>query len=569
MTAPEHIHKGIACYNQGRRDEAIEHFRQAVYLKPDDPLAHYHLGLSLQGKKQLDEAVASYQRAIHINPNYVDAYLHCGDVYRVVGQLDTAVSFFQQALRISPDCADAYNILGLTIQEQGRIEEAEYCFRHAMQLTPDSSVSHSNLLFLLNYHAGYDAEHIFREHLKFAERFEKRFISAIVHHRNDKSPLRRLRIGYVSPDFRRHSVSFFIESVLASHDREEVQVYCYSDVLTPDHLTHRMQKYADHWRSIVGMPDEQVAALISGDEIDILVDLAGHTGNNRMLLFARKPAPIQVTWIGYPATTGLSSMDYKIVDNYTDPAGTSGRYYTEKLVRMPHCFLCYLPERESPALSDLPSHSSRRITFGSFNNFKKMSHEVFHLWADILKAIPESRLVLKSNSFSDHTTCQSAITKFAREGIDYRRIELLPWVPSQIHHLEVYNFIDIALDTFPYNGTTTTCEALWMGVPVITFAGASHVSRVGASLLKNAGVPELVTSSRDEYVEHAVGLAHHRDRLDRYRRTLRTMLKDSPLTDAARFTSHLERVYRELWQEWCGSVQVNPERESDKRSYLG
>ena len=554
MNAEEHTHQGIAFYQQGNLDEAIVHFHKAVQLNPNYPDAYHHLGVALQGNKQLAEAVASYQKALQLNPNYVDAYLHCGDVYRVVGQLDKAVSCFQKALQLRPDSAIAYNILGLTIQEQGRIEEAEKYFRRALQLKPDLFVCHSNLLFLLNYHSRYDAEGIFREHLNFAKRFEKQLSSAISSHENDKSPGRRLRIGYISPDFRRHSVAFFIEPVLAAHNRAEFQIFCYSDVLVPDHITRRIQACTDQWRSVIGVSDEQVAALIHSDEIDILVDLTGHTGYNRMLLFARKPAPVQVTRIGYPATTGLSSMDYKIVDGFTDPPGISERYYTEKLIRMPECFLCYLPKKESPAIGNLPAGASGCLTFGSFNNFKKMSPEVFRVWADILKTIPESRLVMKNNSFSDHTACHYAINMFTKEGVSDQRIELLPWIPNQVHHLEVYNYIDVALDTFPYNGTTTTCEAFWMGVPVISLAGDTHASRVGASLLSNIGVPELIACTRNDYVEIAVDLARDINRLNLYRSNLRNMMKHSPLTDSERFTASLERSFRQMWNFWCKSA---------------
>ena len=554
MNADEYTHKGITCYQRGKLDEAIVHFQLAVQINPNNAVAYHYLGIALQGKKQLDEAVACYQKALQLDPNYVDAYLHCGDVYRVVGQLDKAVSYFQKALQVKPDSAIAYNILGLTIQEQGKIEEAEKCFRHALQLDPDLPVCHSNLLFLLNYNSRYNAEVVFREHLNFAERFEKQLSSAIAYHKNDKSPIRRLRIGYISPDFRRHSLAFFMEPVLAAHNRSEVQVFCYSDVLVQDQMTRRINACADQWRNIIGVPDDQVAALIQRDEIDILVDLAGHTGNNRMLLFTLKPAPVQVTWIGYPATTGLASMDYKLVDNYTDPPGMSERFYTEKLIRMPECFLCYLPEKESPSVGNLPAPSQRYLTFGSFNNFKKMSPEVFKVWADLLKTIPESRLVIKTNSFSDRTTCEYAINMFTNEGVSDRRVELLPWIPSLVNHLEVYNYIDIALDTFPYNGTTTTCEALWLGVPVITLAGNTHASRVGASLLSNIGVPELIAYTRDEYIDIASSLARDGSRLNLYRRDLRNIMKNSPLTDAVKFTANLERLFRQMWNAWCKST---------------
>jgi predicted O-linked N-acetylglucosamine transferase (SPINDLY family) len=553
MNADEYTYTGITFYQQGRLDEAIEYFRKAIQLDPNSPEAYHYLGIALQSKKHLNEAATCYQKSLQLDPGYADAHLHFGNLYRVIGRLDEAVLHFRDALRLQPDSAAAYNILGLTVQDQGKLEEAEKYFRHALHLQPDFSGCHSNLLFLLNYNSRYHADVIFEEHLNFAQRFERPLLSATSYPMNDKSTDRRLRVGYLSPDFRRHSVAFFIESILTAHNRSEFEVVCYSDVMAPDHVTERIHARIDQWRNITGMLDQDVAALIRRDEVDILVDLAGHTGYNRMLVFARRPAPIQVTWIGYPATTGLTSMDYKIVDRFTDPPGMSERHYTEKLMRMPECFLCYLPETESPAVGSLPMLSSQYVTFGSFNNFKKMSPEVFRMWAEILKAVPQARMVLKANSFSDPTTCQAIKDIFVREGVAEQRIELLPLIPNLLHHLEVYNYIDIALDTFPYNGTTTTCEALYMGVPVITLAGDTHASRVGASLLSNVGVPELIACSSDDYVEIAVGLAHDRDRLDRYRRNLRAKMKDSPLTDAERFTVALEHSFRQMWQVWCES----------------
>jgi protein O-GlcNAc transferase len=302
------------------------------------------------------------------------------------------------------------------------------------------------------------------------------------------------------------------------------------------------------------MSDEQVTELIRKDEIDILVDLAGHTASNRILVFARKPAPIQINWIGYPPTTGLSTIDYKIVDNYTDPLGKTEHFYTEKLIRMPESFLCYLPDRESSEVGNLPTLTSGYITFGSFNNFAKVSPEVMELWANILNAMPDSRLILKAKSFSDRSTCEYVRDVFNLKGIAEERTELLSWEPSTTGHLDIYNRIDISLDTFPYNGTTTTCEALWMGVPVITLAGTAYASRSGVSLLSNVGLPDLVATTFDEYFSIAIDLAKDSKRLQSLRKNLRDMMKYSPLCDAKRFTINSERCYRKMWETWCQSV---------------
>ena len=342
--------------------------------------------------------------------------------------------------------------------------------------------------------------------------------------------------------------------MLASHTHERFEIFCYSDVLAPDNVTERLQGYADRWHNIADMQDEEVAELVLKDGIDILVDLAGHTGNNRMLLFARKPAPVQVSWLGYPNTTGLSTMDYRFVDPYTDPHGLTDPFYTEKLLRLPESFLCYLPDENSPDVGYLPETVSGHITFGSFNIFTKMTEEVLALWADILKNIPNARLLLKTKSFSDKQICAKVMKIFSQKGIYSERVELLGHQEHFLKHLSLYNRIDIGLDTFPYNGTTTTCEALWMGVPVITLAGNNHASRVGVSLLTNTGLEDLIAKTHDEYVDIAVNLAADTRRLQKLRRNLRPMMKNSPLTDAKRFTDNLENSYRHMWEMWCTSV---------------
>lgn len=543
---------GILLITAGQYDDGIQYLQQALQLNPQ-AMAYHNLGIALQGKKQLDEAISYYHKALQLAPNFIDTYIHLGDAYRVKGMLHNAAAYLQKAIQLNQNSFTAYNILGLVTQEQGKIEEAGKYFRQALQLNPDCSVCYSNLLFLMNYHPTYDASFLFREHLNFAERFEKRSSAVISDHSNNKSPARRLKIGYVSPDFRRHSVAFFIQPVLAAHDREQFEVFCYSDTLGIDEITNHIRGISDKWRTIAGLPDEKVLSLIRQDNIDILVDLAGHTGYNRMILFAQKAAPVQVTWIGYPATTGLSAMDYKIVDAYTDPPGMTESYYTEKLIRMPESFLCYLPPKDSPEAGDPAAHTRRHITFGSFNNFKKISTKMLRLWTGILKELPDTRLIMKSFSFSDEITRSYAHKFFISEGIAADRVECLPPVPSMRDHLTVYNYIDIGLDTFPYNGTTTTCEALWMGVPVITLAGERHASRVGTSLLSNVGLPEMITTTSEEYIQKALELAGNKEKLQSLRIHLRDMMLCSPLTDANKFTVHLEEAYRKIWTKWCGN----------------
>ncbi len=580
---------GLVLQDKGRLDEAITYYQRAIELNPEYADAFYNLGNVLRGRRQFDKAIIFYQKALQFDPDFVEAYYNMGIAFGETGQLDEAATYYQKALQLNPKFANIYNNLGNIMEEKHEVEkaieyylfaltlqpdfadayvnlgnvftrsskfdEAENYYRRALEIKPDCSVCHSNLLLSMLYNSRYDPQIVFSEHLKFAEQFEKSFRFIPIVHKNKRKINGRLKIGYISPDFRKHSVASFIEPVLTIHDREHFEVFCYSDVLRQDEVTALIRGHADLWRDIASMSDEEVSEVIREDEIDILFDLAGHTAHNRMLLFARKPAPVQVSWIGYPATTGLSTMDYKIVDNYTDPPGMTERFYTEKLIRMPESFLCYLPDMDSPEVGVLPAISSGQITFGSFNNLAKVSPEVIKIWTKILKTIPSSRLIMKAKSLSDRSTRDYVMELFTRWDIEPERIDLISWQQSMREHLDVYNHIDIGLDTFPYNGTTTTCEALWMGVPVITLAGNTHASRVGVSLLSNVGIPELIAETYDEYVDIAVNLAANIKRLKTLRGSLRDMIAGSPLTDAKRFIANLENSYRSVWEKWYKSSQ--------------
>jgi protein O-GlcNAc transferase len=545
---------GIIFKDKGQLDEAIDYYQKALHLNPGLVEAHINLGAAFLKKDEPEKAIMCYQEAIQKKPDFADAYYNLGNVLLNKGQFDEAFSYYQKAIKFNPDHANAYNNMGGILLDKGQLNEAEIYFRHALQIIPDYSGAYSNLLLYMNYNSRYNPQDIFSEHLRFAKQFAEPLYSKISPHTNDCVPTRRLRIGYISPDFRKHSVAYFIEPVLISHNREQFEIFCYSDTIVPDEVTKRIQEYSSQWRNIVGMSDEKAIELIRNDGIDILIDLAGHTAKNRMLLFARKPAPVQVSWIGYPSTTGFSTMDYKIVDSCTDPPGMTEQFYTEKLIRMPKSFLCYLSDKECPEVGPLPALISGHITFGSFNNFAKVSPEVVKLWTKILKSIPNSRLIMKAKSFSDRSTRDNVTTIFIQKSISAEKIVMLPPEPSIRGHLEIYNRIDIGLDTFPYNGTTTTCEAMWMGVPVITLAGNTHASRVGMSLLSNVGLQELIARSPDEYLEITVALSKNLNRLQSLRESLRDRMSHSPLTDARRFTANLEMCYRKMWERWCKSV---------------
>lgn len=552
MTINEAFQLAIQHHQRGDFEQAEHIYREILNVQPANVHCYNNLGIILENKGQLDEAINSYQKALQIDPAFVRAYYNLGTVLTKKYQFYEAIQCFEKVLQLDQSLIEAYVAIGNILKNQGRISEAEKYYKHAIQIKPDWLMPHEALLLAMNYNSGNEPKKIYFEHLKYAKTFAEPLYPTISSYDNEPIPSRILKVGYVSPDFRRHSVAYFIEPVLISHNREHFEMYCYSDVATPDDITRRIQTLVQ-WRSIGGMSDEKAADLIRSDRIDILVDLAGYTIHNRMFMFARKPAPVQATWIGYPSSTGILTIDYKIVDKYTDPQGIAEQFYTEKLIRLPENFLCYLPPEDCPTVGKLPALSTGHITFGSFNNLSKISGEVIMTWGKILKAIPESLLVLKTFSLSDEMTRSYVRDMFRQQGINTERIELLSAVPSIQEHLRHYHRIDISLDTFPYTGTTTTCEALLMGVPVISLAGTSHASRVGVSLLSNAGLPELIAMTPNEYVEIAVNLARDLKRLQSLREHLRDMIMHSPLCNAKRFTLNLELCYRKIWENWCKS----------------
>jgi protein O-GlcNAc transferase len=542
---------GVAFQDNRQYDEAVNYYQKALQCNPDHEVAYYNLAIIYKQRLQFEDAIACYQKVLQLNPTNADAYMNLGTVLQEQGEIESAIAFYQKAIELNPANADAYANLGTAQQEQGQLQDAEICYRHALQIRPSHSIAYSNLLLSMSYNSYHDALSIFTEHVRFANQIAEPLYPDIPFYLNERIPSRPLKIGYVSPDFKKHSVAYFIEPVLAEHHRDYFRVFCYSDVLIPDELTKRIQQYANTWRNIAGISDSQAAQLIQKDKIDILIDLSGHTSRNRLLLFARKPAPVQLSWIGYPATTGLSTIDYKIVDRYTDPPGMTEHYYTEKLIYLPGSFLCYLPDKDSPEIGELPALKTGHISFGSFNNFTKISPPVLALWTELLKSVPNARLILKTEQFADRTTRERVMNLFADKGIDKNRIELFAFEPTMREHLAMYNRIDIGLDTFPYNGTTTTCEAMWMGVPVITLEGDSYASRVGVSLLSNVGLPELIAETPDGYIAKAVNLANDIEKLKSYRKNLRDMMAHSPLTDAKCLTANLEISYRTIWKTWC------------------
>jgi predicted O-linked N-acetylglucosamine transferase (SPINDLY family) len=542
-----HSNLGVACRDLGRLDESVASLRRAIELDPNFAHAHNNLGAALKDQGKLAEAGASFRRAIALRPSEASAYNNLGIVLRELGKLDEAVASYRRALELRPDFASAHNNLGNALNQQGRMHDAIASYRRAIQYPSEIVNAYSNLLYCLVFCDGYDAEAILEEHRPWDRQVAQPLARLIRPHPNDRSPDRRLRIGYVSPDFRDHAESFFTVPLLASHDHQDFEIYCYSDVLQSDSMTTRLRSYADVWRDITGLNDDRVAELIRQDGIDVLVDLTMHMARNRLLVFARKPAPVQACWLAYQGTTGLSTMDYRITDPHIDPPGLFDPYYAEESIRLPDAFWCYDPLDSETRVAGLPVRENGQITFGCLNNFCKVNASVLKLWARVLRAVDRSRLLILSGEGSHR---QEAAELLESEGVPRDRVSFVGRIP-RIRYLELYHGIDIGLDTFPYTGQTTSLDAFWMGVPVVTIVGQTAASRAGRSLLVNLGLPELIAETPEEFVSIAADLAHDLPRLADLRATLRDRLRASPLMDAPRFARNMEAAYREMWRKWC------------------
>jgi predicted O-linked N-acetylglucosamine transferase (SPINDLY family) len=551
-SAELYFNLGLGLKDQGKLDEALAAYRQALHIKPDYAEAQCNLGVVLGDQGKLEEAVSACRQAIRIKPNLAEAYSALGVVLRQQGKLDDSINACRQAIRIEPNHARAHCYLGNTLYDQGNHDEAIAAYHQAIVMKPDFPASTSNLLMCLNYDEHVSASTLFDAHRDWEQR-HGRPVPWPHAYANDRSVGQRLKVGYVSPDFRQHSVAYFLEPLMRSHDRKEIEVFCYAEVSAPDAVTGWFKQLADHWVATVGISDEALAERIRHDGIDILVDLAGHTAKNRLPVFARKPAPVQVTWLGYPNTTGLKAIDYRLVDAVTDPAGEADALAIETLVRLPGGFLCYGAPDDAPVPA--PTLTTGTVTFGSFNSPAKLSAATLDAWAQVLARLPKARLLLKGKPFADAATRALYLDRLAERGVAPERVELAVWLPDQAH-LALYDRVDIALDPFPYNGTTTTCEALWMGVPVVTLRGDRHAGRVGASLLTQMGMTELIAHSVEEYVETAVALARDPARLAHLRHSLRPRMAASPLCDAAGFARKVENAYRSMWQRWGAASTV-------------
>ncbi len=518
-------------------DEGINLLREVATRSPRNERFVYNLGRAFDQLGRKLEAAEAYASTIRLNPNHMPATANLANILKDGGHLSEAETLCLKGLAHSPSEAELRMVLAATLVSMGRIEEAVDNYRQVLEVKPRSATAHSNMLLTMNYLPSIPAEELFAEHRRWAANHMR---SEMVKRPKTHAAKDTIRIGYVSPDFRQHSVAFFLEPILHFHNRSQFEIYCYSDVAVPDATTARMRSRADHWRDIAGLSDEQVATTVAKDRIDLLFDLAAHTGK-RLGVFAMHPATVQVTYLGYPNTTGLDTVNYRLTDATADPPGEDA-YHSECFLRMPDCFLCFAPPAEAPEPEAAPFKRNGYVTYGSFNNLPKINGEVIHAWAAILQQTSHSKLIIKCKSLKDKTVRDRMLTAFAYEGVARERIDIRGFDGTLAEHLQQYHQVDLALDSFPYNGTTTTCEALWMGVPVLTLTGERHRSRVGTSILSCLGLSSFAAKNVESYVRTAIQLGLDPRPLAQLRPVLRNLMAASPLCDGERFTRTLERL---------------------------
>jgi predicted O-linked N-acetylglucosamine transferase (SPINDLY family) len=533
---------GTARAMQGRLEEAVDAFGRVLQLNPASAQAHANLGNALRLRDCFAQALPHLEQALQLRPLDANTHFHRGLTLAALGRPDEAVACHEQAVRIDPRHVAALTILGNALCRLGFVDEGMACHRQALAVCPEGTGIYSNLLYAMHHRADYDPQAIFAEHVRWGERF----LTPPAPQPTDRDPHRRLRIGYVSGDFRHHVLGNYIEGVLAAHDHNHFEIFCYANVSRPDAVTERIRGLADCWRSIHGLPDTPAADQVRQDHIDLLIDLSGHTAANRLGVFALRPAPVQVTHFGYHCTTGLAAMDYRLTDAWGDPPGQTEGLHVEKLLYLPNTQWCYRPftdARVSPERA-----GTEDLTFGSLNKLAKVTEERIGHWAEILGAIPKARmLVLTGVGRRGNERVSKA---FGRRGIDLDRVTFVERQSASAYY-QTYRQIDICLDTYPSTGLFTTADALWMGVPVVTQAGPAWHSRQGVALLAQAGLLDLVTETPRAYVDAAIRLARDRPRRQELREKLRDRLERSPLMDVNGFTRKLETAYRILWERCC------------------
>lgn len=531
----------------GRMQEGIEAYRAIALTSPSDGTAYFELGKALQLAGDLKEAEEVLVKATALSPQSEGAHLHLAVVQREQGRPVEAEAAARRAVALAPDMYQTWFVLGGVLGDQGRHAEAVESFRKVLALDANDDAAWSGVLFAMNYSERFSRREVFEEHAKYGRLFPA--VPAMSIDAARSKPGRRLRIGYLSPDFWQHPVAHFMAPILAHHDQHRFELFCYHTGKREDAMSARLKKGIEHWRWLPTVTDDALERMLREDQLDIVVELTGHSDRQRLAVLARRVAPVQVTYLGYPNTTGVATIDYRITDARADPPGESDQYHVEKLIRLPETFLCYAPPAAAGETPAAPAHRTGTITFASFNNFAKLSPITISLWSRVLVAVPGSKLLIKTRGLQDPGLRALLLKRFREQGIDSARIEIMQPIVDSQQHLKTYGDVDIALDPFPYHGTTTTMEALWMGVPVLTLQGDRHSARVGSSILGALDLTDLIAQSEAQYVDIAVRLASDLPALDALRQSLRPRLSRSILTDGARFTAHLEQAYVQMWQE--------------------
>jgi protein O-GlcNAc transferase len=546
VPAPAELNQLVVLSNAGHHAELENRARSLIEKYPDSGFVWKMLGESLymQGK----DALPYLQKTVKLLPDDADAFNNLGIVLTDRGRFDEAVASCQKALAIKPGYAKAHNNLGNALNALGRVDEAIASYRHALDIQPDYAKARTNLLFCLSHSEAMDAQTLFAEHRRFGEQFEAPLRANRPQHGNLRDPVRPLQVGFVSGDLRNHAVAHFIEPVLAHlSSYPQLSLHAYSNHTVEDAVTQRLRGYLTHWRQVAGLPDDVLAQQIREDGIDILVDLSGHTSKNRLLTFARKPAPVQASWMGYPGTTGLLAMDYYFADRFFLPPGQFENQFTEKIVRLP-ASAPFLPIKDAPSVNALPALSKGHVTFGSFNRPSKLSRSVIALWSQLLRALPDSHILLAG--MPEEGKYGTLIEWFAQEGIARDRLDFHARSDMQ-RYLSLHHQVDICLDTFPYNGGTTTMHALWMGVPTLTMAGHTVASRQGASILNHVDLETFVAHDAADFVQKGLSWAGNPAALSDIRTGLRERFARSAMGQPALIAAGLERALRIMWQRWC------------------
>ncbi|WP_081905306.1 tetratricopeptide repeat protein [Janthinobacterium agaricidamnosum] len=553
--AAVHHSIGLALQADNQFDAAIAAYTQALEIDPGLAIAHSNIGSAQQAQKLLEAARLSYMRALELEARFPAAHFNLGTCLSELGQPEAAIDSYLRALDIEPAYREAHVNLGAVLSNMGRIDDAIQRCRLALDINPGWEDVHSNLLFLLAHSAGQEPAALFAEHRRYAERFETPHIASWPAHPNPRDPQRQLRIGFISADFNNHAVAHFITPVLDNLVKSpDLSLYAYYNNQRNDHITARLRELMPQWRQIDKLSNQQAARQISDDGIDILIDLSGHTGGNRMTLLARKPAPLQASWIGYPLTTGLQAVDYYLTDRHFSPPGLLDEQFSEKLLSLPAC-APFLPSHEAPTMSPAPALQNGYLTFGSFNRANKLSRAVIARWSTLLRAVPDARMFLAA--MPSERISDTLRGWFAEEGVAAERLTFQLRTDNRTY-LELHRHVDVCLDTFPYTGGTTSFHALWMGVPTLTVAGPTLPSRAGASILEHTGLEAFAARDEDDFVRKGKFVADNIMFLATLRLTMRQRLEASAMGQPALIAAGLESGLRSMWQRWCAGLPAAP-----------